>query len=141
MTAPVSRAMHVDSETGLLEAAFKAGKSTFATDVTLADLIATEDPAATADETAIEDLFAASEALGAYFEANEDVKELERTKRRAKKLIKTLKAGVYGGWRLNWKPTARETPDLEQIRATYKRLGLGDVPMIPCADSIEVTKA
>lgn len=136
MTAPAKT-----SQDDLLKAAFQAGASAMADDLTLADLIATQEEAVVADETSMEDLFAAAEALGAYFEANEQVKALNRDKNRAKKLIKTLKAGVYGGWRLNWKPTVRETPDLEQIRATYKRLGLGDVPMIPCADSIEVTKA
>lgn len=137
MTAP---AIQASKDTDLLKAAFKAGHAALADDLTLADLVATDDAVA-ADEAAVEDLFAAAEALGAYFEANEQVKALNRDKNRAKKLIRTLKAGVYGGWRLTWKPTARETPDLEAIRATYARLGLGEVPMVPCADSIEVTKA
>lgn len=86
------------------------------------------------------DMEAAASALGAFFEANEEVKELERTKRRAKKLIATLKAGVYGTWKLSWKPSARETPDLEAIARIFRENGLGDVPMKQCSDTMEVSK-
>jgi hypothetical protein len=87
------------------------------------------------------DVFAAAAALGAWFEANEQSKVCDRDKRRARKLIDTLTAGVYGGWVLRWKPSARMTPDLEAIAETYRRLGLGEVPMRQCADSLGVEKA
>jgi hypothetical protein len=86
------------------------------------------------------DVFAAASALAAWHDANEDVKELTRTMRRSRKLIDTLTTGVYGGWILKWKPSTRQTPDLEAIAETYRRLGLGAVPMKDCADSISVEK-
>jgi hypothetical protein len=97
-----------------------------------------EPETATAPET---DVFAAAAALGAWFEANEASKVCDRDKRRARKLIDTLAAGVYGGWVLRWKPSVRMTPDLEAIAETYRRLGLGEVPMRQCADSLGVEKA
>jgi hypothetical protein len=99
----------------------------------------TEAVTVTAPDEPETDLFAAAAVLGAYYHANEASKELARTMRRSKKTIAVLKAGVYGGWKLAWKPSTRETPDMAAIEETYRRLSLGPVPMKPVANSIEIT--
>lgn len=86
------------------------------------------------------DIFAAAAALEAYYTANEGEKECARDKRRAKKVVAMLAGGVYGGWLLRWKPSTRETPDLEAIAETYRKLGLGKIPMKKCADSPEIER-
>ncbi|MGP3685259.1 hypothetical protein ACTVZO_11190 [Streptomyces sp. IBSNAI002] len=64
----------------------------------------------------------------------------ERTKRAAKKLVGRLPAGLYGGrWLVERVVSTRQTPDLDAIRATYKRHGLGEVPMKEVAPSLRVT--
>jgi hypothetical protein len=85
------------------------------------------------------DLFAATAALKAYYEAGAVIREADRDKRRAKKAIEALKAGIYGGWLLRWKPSTRQVVDLEAVTETYRRLGLGPVPMRNCADSLDVS--
>jgi hypothetical protein len=95
----------------------------------------------TAEGSDAVDLFAATAALEAWFTAHEEDKIHTRAMRRSRKVIDTLTAGVYGGWVLRWKPSARMVPDLASIAATYERLGLGEVPMKLCADSLEVEKA
>ncbi|MFE2768777.1 hypothetical protein ACFXGD_21510 [Streptomyces albidoflavus] len=80
-------------------------------------------------------------AVADYAAACEETRAAERAKRRAKKLAGRLPAGRYGRWQVARVPSSRQTPDLEAIRATYARLGLGDVPMRPCAPSLRVTEA
>lgn len=79
------------------------------------------------------------DAAATYFRASEAVKAAQRDQRRTKKLLILLPIGRYGNWSIGRKAANRETPDLEAIRATYARLGLGPVPMTPCADSLTVT--
>ncbi|MTE22605.1 hypothetical protein F0L17_26620 [Streptomyces sp. TRM43335] len=89
-----------------------------------------EMPAPEAIETAAAD----------YAAACDQARAADRGKRRAKKTLGRLPAGRYGRWLVERVPSSRQTPDLEAIRATYARLGLGDVPMRPCAPSLRVTE-
>jgi hypothetical protein len=86
------------------------------------------------------DLFAAAAALKAYYDASAALRAADRDKRRAKKVIAALKAGIYGGWLLRWKPSTKQVVDLEAVAETYRRLNLGPVPMKTCADSLDVEK-
>ncbi|WP_333736342.1 hypothetical protein [Streptomyces sp. IBSBF 2806] len=73
-----------------------------------------------------------------YERAADQARRADRGKRAAKKVLDKLPAGVYGTWRVFRTPSSRQTPDLAAITATYKRLGLGPVPMKPCAPSLKV---
>lgn len=84
---------------------------------------------------------AIEEAVAAYAAAADAARAADRGKRRAKKVLDRLPAGVYGRWVVERVPSSRQTPDLEAIRATYARLGLGDVPMRTCAPSLRITAA
>jgi hypothetical protein len=81
-----------------------------------------------------------AEAARLYFRACDDARTADRAKRKAKGLLSKLRAGTYGGWEISREPSGRMVADLEQIRATYKRLGLGPVPMRQAADSLKVRK-
>jgi hypothetical protein len=84
----------------------------------------------------------AIEAAAADFAAAGDqARAADRTKRKARKLLDRLPAGRYGRFTVERVESARQTPDLEAIRATYTRLGLGDVPMRACAPSLRITAA
>ncbi|CAD12023.1 hypothetical protein PV411_38755 [Streptomyces sp. NRRL_B-16638] len=96
-------------------------------------LLAPEEIEARAEE--IED------AAADYAAATDRARSGDRGKRKARKLLDRLPAGRYGVWTVERVPSSRQTPDLEAIRATYKRLGLGDVPMRTCAPSLRVTRA
>lgn len=73
-----------------------------------------------------------------YERAADQARRADRSKRAAKKVLDKLPAGIYGGWRIFRTPSSRMTPDLAAITATYKRLGLGPVPMKACAPSLKV---
>lgn len=73
-----------------------------------------------------------------YERAADQGRRADRGKRAAKKVLDKLPAGIYGTWRVFRTPSSRQTPDLAAITATYKRLGLGPVPMKPCAPSLKV---
>ncbi|USQ87000.1 hypothetical protein NFX46_26755 [Streptomyces phaeoluteigriseus] len=73
-----------------------------------------------------------------YERAADQARRADRGKRAAKKVLDKLPAGIYGTWRVFRTPSSRQTPDLAAITATYKRLGLGPVPMKPCAPSLKV---
>ncbi|UXY28555.1 hypothetical protein [Streptomyces sp. HUAS TT20] len=73
-----------------------------------------------------------------YERAADQARRADRGKRAAKKILDKLPAGIYGTWRVFRTPSSRQTPDLAAITATYKRLGLGPVPMKPCAPSLKV---
>ncbi|MCX4525285.1 hypothetical protein OG982_06200 [Streptomyces sp. NBC_01551] len=91
-----------------------------------------------ADEVPTEEEISASAA--AYAKAADQARAAERNKRAAKKLISRLPAGLYGGrWLIERVVSTRQTPDLDAIRATYKRHGLGEVPMKEVAASLRVT--
>jgi len=84
----------------------------------------------------------AIEAAAADYAAAADMaRAADRGKRKARKLLGRLPAGLYGPWLIERVPSSRQTPDLEAIRATYTRLGLGEVPMRTCAPSLRVTAA
>ncbi|MFD5493373.1 hypothetical protein ACFWH4_10705 [Streptomyces sp. NPDC127091] len=84
---------------------------------------------------------AIEEAVTDYAAACDRARSGDRGKRKARKLLDRLPAGRYGRFTVERVPSSRQTPDLELIRATYKRLGLGDVPMRTCAPSLRVTAA
>ncbi|MFG3266852.1 hypothetical protein [Streptomyces bobili] len=96
------------------------------------------DPAGlyTADEIPATDTIEA--AAREYERAADQARRADRGKRAAKKVLDKLPAGIYGTWRVFRTPSSRQTPDLAAITATYKRLGLGPVPMKACAPSLKV---
>ncbi|WP_327402012.1 hypothetical protein OG194_18930 [Streptomyces sp. NBC_01288] len=75
-----------------------------------------------------------------YDEAADQARAADRAKRKARKLLDRLPAGRYGQWLIRRIESSRETPDLVAIRATYERLGLGDVPMRKVAPSLRVER-
>lgn len=79
-------------------------------------------------------------ALG-YDLASDNARQADRAKRKHRKLLDRLPAGRYGAWFVERVVSSRETPDLVAIRATYERLGLGDVPMRQVAPSLKVRRA
>ncbi|WP_405749979.1 hypothetical protein OHA19_10470 [Streptomyces sp. NBC_00012] len=83
---------------------------------------------------------AIEEAAAAYDIAVDQARAADRTKRKAKKTLGRLPAGLYGRWQVERVQSSRLTPDLESIRDTYARLGLGPVPMRPCAPSLRITE-
>ncbi|MEU8943564.1 hypothetical protein AB0C97_36850 [Streptomyces goshikiensis] len=91
-----------------------------------------------ADMPAAEDIAAAAVQ---YAAAADLARAGDRGKRAAKKVLGRLPAGRYGAWVVERVASARQTPDLEAIRATYKRLELGPVPMRDTAPSLRVSKA
>ncbi|MEV6679481.1 hypothetical protein AB0N09_21890 [Streptomyces erythrochromogenes] len=91
-----------------------------------------------ADELPTDEEISASAAN--YAKAADQARAAERSKRAAKKLLGRLPAGLYGGrWLVERVVSTRQTPDLDAIRATYKRHGLGEVPMKEAAASLRVT--
>ena len=80
-------------------------------------------------------------AAADYATAADMARAADRSKRKAKKTLTRLPAGLYGRWLVEQVPSSRQTPDLDAIRATYTRLGLGEVPMRTCAPSLRVTAA
>lgn len=92
---------------------------------------------AEADMPAAEDI---AEAARLYFRAADEARTADRAKRKAKKILDRLRAGTYSGWEITREPSGRQTVDLEAVRATYKRMGLGPVPMRSSADSLKVRR-
>lgn len=90
----------------------------------------------TADE--LPPVEAIESAAREYERAADQARRADRGKRAAKKVLDKLPAGVYGAWKVFRTPSSRQTPDLAAITATYKQLGLGPVPMKPCAPSLKV---
>ncbi|MFF5783207.1 hypothetical protein ACFY7Y_40630 [Streptomyces virginiae] len=80
-------------------------------------------------------------AASQYAAAADLARAGDRGKRAAKKVLGRLPAGRYGAWVVERVASARQTPDLEAIRATYKALELGPVPMRDTAPSLRVSKA
>ncbi|WP_329103265.1 hypothetical protein [Streptomyces sp. NBC_01439] len=81
-----------------------------------------------------------SASCASYAKSADQARAAERNKRAAKKLIGRLPAGLYGGrWLVERVVSTRQSPDIDSIRATYKRLGLGPVPMKEVAASLRVT--
>lgn len=81
------------------------------------------------------------EAAAVEFERSADqARRADRGKRAARKILDRLPTGVYGSWLVSRTPSSRQTADLDAIRATYKALGLGPVPMKPSAPSLRVER-
>lgn len=81
------------------------------------------------------------EAAAAEYERSADqARRADRGKRAARKVLDRLPTGLYGSWLVSRTPSSRQTADLDQIRATYKRLGLGPVPMKQSAPSLRVER-
>lgn len=72
--------------------------------------------------------------------AADSARAADRAKRKHRKLLDRLPAGTYGQWIVRRVASSRQTPDLVAIRATYERLGLGDVPMRDTAPSLRVER-
>lgn len=79
-------------------------------------------------------------AAAEYAAAADQARTADRAKRKSRKLLDRLPAGLYGGWLVSRTPSSRQTADLDAIRATYQRLGLGDVPMKTSAPSLKVER-
>lgn len=73
--------------------------------------------------------------------ANDNARRADRAKRAARKVLDRLPAGRYGNWIVERATSNRQTADLDAIRATYKKLGLGPVPMKSNAPSLKVRRA
>ncbi len=97
-----------------------------------------DDVYAEADMPALADIERA--ALG-YDLAADSARSADRAKRKHRKVLDRLPAGLYGGWLVSRAPSSRLVVDLEAVAATYKRLGIGPVPMKPCAPSLKVVRA
>ncbi|MET7738353.1 hypothetical protein ABZT02_44865 [Streptomyces sp. NPDC005402] len=80
-------------------------------------------------------------AAAAYTDACDEARAADRGKRKSRKLLDRLPAGIYGRFTVERAPSSRTTVDLDEVRATYARLGLGPVPMKRCAPSLRVTEA
>ncbi|MEW1604979.1 hypothetical protein [Streptomyces sp. NPDC093808] len=76
-----------------------------------------------------------------YLAACDEARAADRGKRKSRKLLDRLPAGIYGRFTVERTPSSRTTVDLEAVRATYARLGLGPVPMKRCAPSLRITEA
>lgn len=79
-------------------------------------------------------------ALG-YDLAADNARRADRSKRAAKKILDRLPAGRYGNWIVERVASNRQTADLDAIRAVYKKLGLGAIPMKDAAPSLKVRHA
>jgi len=79
-------------------------------------------------------------AAAEYSRASDQARRADRGKRAARKILDRLPVGRYGVWDVERVPSGRSTADLDEIRATYKRLGLGQDPMKPSAPSLKVKK-
>ncbi|MFE7620944.1 hypothetical protein [Streptomyces sp. NPDC057496] len=80
------------------------------------------------------------EAAAEYAAAADQARAADRAKRKSKKVLGRLPAGLYGRWEVERVQSSRVIADLDLIRATYDRLGLGPVPMRPVAPSLRVTE-
>lgn len=96
------------------------------------------DPAGLYEADEMPDTDAIAAAAREYERAADQARRADRGKRAAKKVLDRLPSGIYGGWKVFRTPSSRQTPDLAEITATYKRLGLGPVPMKACAPSLKV---
>lgn len=85
----------------------------------------------------VEDIEAAAAAFDV---AAQQSRAGDRGKRAARKILDRLPAGQYGRWLVSRKASSRQTADLDAIRETYKRLGLGPVPMKTSAPSLKVER-
>lgn len=104
------------------------------------EVVEAPDPADVLDADELPTLGTIATAAADYDEAADQARAADRAKRKARKLLDRLPAGRYGQWLIRRIESSRETPDLVAIRATYERLGLGDVPMRKVAPSLRVER-
>jgi len=102
------------------------------------DVVDDPDDLFTPDEMPALEEIATAAAL--HTAAADQARAADRGKRKARKTLDRLPSGLYGRWLVERVASTRETPDLVAIRATYKQLGLGDVPMRPCAPSLRLVE-
>jgi len=98
------------------------------------------DPAGLFTEAELPPVADIERAAFAFDLACDSARAADRAKRKHRKLIDRLPSGVYGQWVVRRVASSRQTPDLVAIRATYERLGLGDVPMRDTAPSLRVER-
>jgi hypothetical protein len=137
--ARAARRLAVAAATAVLDAVAEPTPAPVSLAVVPATPAAAPVPTLTPDEMPADDVIEA--AAADFDEATELGRRADRGKRKARKLLDRLPAGVYGRATVEWIESNRETPDLTKIRADYARAGLGDVPMRPCASSLKVTMA
>lgn len=99
------------------------------------------DPAGLYEADEIPDTDVIEAAAKEYERAADQARAADRAKRAAKKTIGRVPSGLYGGWLISRKASSRQTVDLEAVRATYVRLGLGELPLKSSAPSLVVTRA
>ncbi|WP_333768160.1 hypothetical protein [Streptomyces sp. IBSBF 2435] len=99
------------------------------------------DPADAYTPDELPDLADIEAAAAELARAADQARRADRGKRAARKILDRLPAGLYGQWLVSRTPSSRQTADLDAIRATYKRLGLGPVPMKQSAPSLKVERA
>lgn len=110
------------------------------TEVEAPAVVEAPDPAGVLGEDelpAVEDIEAAAKE---YATAADMGRAADRRKRKARKLIDLVPSGIWGRYAIERVTSSRQTIDVEAVRATYKRLGLGEVPMRPTAPSLRVTE-
>ncbi|NGO43765.1 hypothetical protein [Streptomyces ureilyticus] len=123
----------------LIESAADAVRSLAPTEpATAAEVVEAPDPADVLDADELPAVETIAAAAREYERATDQARRADRGKRAAKKVLDKLPAGIYGGWKVFRTPSSRQTPDLAAITATYKKLGLGPVPMKACAPSLKV---
>ncbi|WP_406462285.1 hypothetical protein OH768_44065 [Streptomyces sp. NBC_01622] len=105
-----------------------------------AEVVEAPDPADVLDADELPPVEQIETAAREYERAADQARRADRGKRAAKKILDKLPAGLYGTWRVFRTPSSRQTPDLAAITATYKKLGLGPVPMKECAPSLKVER-
>ncbi|MFE9880453.1 hypothetical protein [Streptomyces sp. NPDC005784] len=98
------------------------------------------DPASVYAADELPEVEAIETAAAEFAAAADQARTADRAKRKTRKLLDRLPAGLYGGWLVSRTPSSRQTADLEAIRATYERLGLGPVPMKQSAPSLKVER-
>ena len=123
----------------LVESAADAIRSVAPADTPAVEDIA-PDPADVYGDDEMPETHAIEAAAHEYERAADQARRADRGKRAARKVLDRLPAGLYGTWRIFRTPSSRQTPDLAAITATYKRLGLGPVPMKACAPSLKVER-
>jgi hypothetical protein len=103
-----------------------------------AAVVEAPEPAGLYTEDEMPDTAAIARAALSLDLANDNARRADRSKRAAKKILTRLPSGIYSGWKVYRKPSARMTPDLEAIGRILREHGIREIPMKPCADSLVV---
>mgnify|MGYP001595777423 CR=1 FL=1 len=111
------------------------------TDTVVETATVVPDPAGMYEADELPELADIERAALSFSLAADNARRADRSKRAARRILDKLPAGLYGTWLVSRTPSSRQVVDLEAVTATYKKLGLGPVPMKPCAPSLKVTRA